>query len=92
MRTWRADEWRSARERGKAAFLLRYGVLGRGLPFGALVALAIEAALGTALPEALTSPPFLTRLVACIAVFSLSGCMRANFTWRLCEKRFGAGV
>ena len=92
MRAFRPEEWPSVRERGKTAFLLRHGVIGRGLPLGALVAVAIEAALASPFPEALWSPPFLTRLVLCVAVFSLSGCIRASFTWNLYEKRFGSGA
>ena len=32
---------------------------------------------------------FLVRLVALIALFTLSGCMRAHVTWNAHEKRFG---
>jgi hypothetical protein len=88
MRIWRADEWPSVRARGKAAFLFRYGFLERGLPLGALVAVAIEAALGSPWPDALWSAPFLLRLVGFIAVFSASGCLRANFQWNLYERRY----
>jgi hypothetical protein len=88
MRTWRADEWQNVRARGKTNFLIRYGFLGRGLPLGALVAVAIEAALGSPWPDALWGAPFLTRLVALVAVFSASGCVRANFQWNLYEKRY----
>ena len=76
------------RARGKANFLFRYGFLGRGLPLGALVAVAIEAALGSPWPGALWSPPFLLRLVALAAVFTVSGCVRANFQWNLYERRY----
>ena len=88
MRVWQADEWARERARGKQSFLLRYGFLGRGLPLGALVAVAIEAALGSPWPQALWSVPFLTRLVALVAVFTVSGCVRANFQWNLYERRF----
>jgi hypothetical protein len=88
MRAWRPEEWPSVRARGKTNFLLRYGFLGRGLPLGVLVAIAIEAALGSPWPDALTSAPFVTRLLALVAVFTASGCMRANFQWNLYEKRY----
>lgn len=87
MQSFQANEWSSVRARGKNAFLLRYGVVGRGLPLGVLCAVAIEAALGTAFPDTLWSPPFLLRLASLVAVFSVSGCMRANLTWNLHEKR-----
>jgi hypothetical protein len=88
MRTWRADEWESVRARGKREFLFRYGFLGRGLPLGALVAVAIEGALGHSFPAALWSAPFLAKLLFCVSVLTLSGCIRANLQWSLQEKRF----
>ena len=87
MKTFQADEWASVRARGRRAFLLRYGVLGRGLPLGLLVALAIEAGLGSAFPAALWSPPFLERLLLCVAVFSATGCFNANVSWNAHERR-----
>ena len=47
----------------------------------------LEAALATPFPNALWSPLFLLRLAALSAVFSLSGCLRANLSWNLHEKR-----
>ena len=87
MPSWQADEWSSVRARGKHAFLFRYGVLGRGLPLGALCAVAIEGALGGAFPDALWASPFLLRFVSLAAVFSVSGCFRANLNWNLQEKK-----
>ena len=75
------------RAKGKANFLFRYGFLGRGLPLGAVAALAIEAALGSPFPDALTSGPFLARLAFCVAVMTLSGCVAATFNWNLHERR-----
>lgn len=92
MRTWTAEEWTHVRTRGKTDFMVRYGVLLRGLPLGALVAVAVEAALGTTFPDAFTSPPFLLRVVLFSAVFSVSGCIRASYTWTLHEKRFSGGA
>ena len=89
MRKWQADEWAGVRARGKTNFLVRYGFLQRGLPFGVLIAVVIELALGSPFPEALRSPVFVFRLVALVALFSLSGCMRANVTWNAYERRFG---
>ncbi len=92
MRAWRAEQWQEVRARGKQAFLFRYGFLGRGLPLGALAAVALEAALGSPFPEALSSSPFLARLVGCVSVFSLSGCILANANWKLHERRFSGGA
>jgi hypothetical protein len=92
MRNWQAGEWASVRARGKTNFLVRYGVLQRGLPFGVLIAVVIELALGNPFPEALRAPLFLVRLVALVGLFSLSGCMRANVTWNAYERRFGQGA
>jgi hypothetical protein len=87
MRVFRPDEWPSVRARGKGAFLLRYGFLARGLPLGALVAGVIEAGLGGVFPAALWSPPFLGRLLLCVAVFSVTGCINANVNWNAHERR-----
>lgn len=87
MRVWRPEEWPSVRAHGKRAFLFRYGFLGRGLPLGALVALVIEAGLGATFPAALWSPSFLGRLLLCVAVFSVTGCINANLNWNVHEKR-----
>jgi hypothetical protein len=88
MRSWTAAEWPAVRARGKNAFLLRYGFLRRGLPLGVVVALAIEAGLGGQFPDALSSPLFLLRLALSVAVFTLSGCISASFTWSVQERRF----
>ena len=87
MQSWSANEWNSVRARGRNAFLFRYGVIGRGLPLGALCAVAIEGALGGAFPAALWSSSFLLRLIALAAVFSVSGCLRANINWNLHERK-----
>jgi len=87
MRAWRAEQWQEVRARGKRDFLFRYGFLGRGLPLGALAAVAIEGALGRPFPDALLSTSFLVRLVFCVAVMTVSGCVAASFNWNLHEKR-----
>jgi len=87
MRVFRPDEWPGVRARGKGAFLLRYGFLARGLPLGALVALVIETGLGGTFPAALWSPSFLGRLLLCVAVFSVTGCINANVNWNAHERR-----
>jgi hypothetical protein len=87
VRVFRAEEWREVRAKGKRSFLFRYGFLGRGLPLGALAAVAIEGALGSQLPDAFWSASFLLRLVFCVAVMTLSGCIAASFNWNVHEKR-----
>ena len=87
MRVWRAEQWHEVRAKGKPSFLFRYGFLGRGLPLGTVAALAIEAALGSRFPDALTSGSFLARLGFCIAVMTLSGCVAASFNWNMHERR-----
>ena len=90
MRTWQAEEWREVRAKGKRAFLIRYGFLGRGLPLGVVIAIAIESALGSPMPDALTSSPFLARLFFSVAVMTASGCFSAHFNWNLHERRYAA--
>ena len=87
MRSWQAEEWREVRTKGKGIFLLRYGFLGRGLPLGVVAAVAIESALGSPLPDALTSTPFFARLFFCVSVMTASGCFAAHFNWNLHERR-----
>ena len=92
VRVWRGDQWQAVRAKGRANFLFRYGFLGRGLPLGAIAALAIEGALGSPFPDALTSAPFLARLAFCVAVMTASGCVAAIFNWNLHEKRHARGT
>jgi hypothetical protein len=92
VRVWRADQWQQVRAKGKGSFLFRYGFLGRGLPLGAVAAIAIEGALGSPFPDALTSAPFLARLAFCVAVMTVSGCVAASFNWNLHEKRHARGA
>lgn len=83
------EEWAPLRARGRGWFLLRYGVLGRGLPLALICAVAIEVSLGSPFPEALRSQAFLLRFVLALAVFSVSGCLTANVTWNLYERKLG---
>lgn len=76
------------RERGEARFVLLRGVLGRGLPMGVLLAVAIELYLGGTLPESLGRAGFWGRLLLCVGVFSASGSLSAHAQWRLLERRF----
>lgn len=78
------------RERGEGAFLLRHGFLGRGLPLGLIVAVAVELSLGASFPEALREPGFWGRLAFAVAVFTVSGCVASHYNWRVHERRYGA--
>jgi len=89
VRSYREDEWAEIRAGGKAAFLFKTAVLGRGLPLGIVTSLAIEVYLRTPLPDGLLEPPFLGRLLFAIAVFSATGGIAANASWSLHERRFG---
>jgi hypothetical protein len=87
VRTWKSDEWQEVRARGKGAFLFRYGFLGRGLPVGSVVAIAIEGIRESPMPDALGTPSFFALLFFCVAVMTASGCFTAHFNWNLHERR-----
>jgi len=88
VRTYGKEEWDRVRARGKGAFLLKTAVLGRGLPMGVITAVAIQVYLGGRLPEAFLSWAFAGRLLLAVSVFSLSGCLAANASWSLHERRY----
>lgn len=90
MRVYREDEWKQVRERGEGVFLLRHGFLGRGLPLGLIVGLAVEASLGGSFPEAFRELAFWGRVAFAVAVFTVSGSVAAHYNWRAHERRFGA--
>ena len=83
------EEWARLRRSGEWNFILRYGVLTRGLPMALVVSVAIELYLGGSFPEALRSPSFLGRFALAFVVFGLGGASTARMTWRLYERRFG---
>jgi hypothetical protein len=85
----RKEEWERIRSRGQQRFILRYGILGRGLPMALVCAVGIELYLGGTFPEALRAPAFLGRFLFALAVFSLGGSLTARMTWKLYERRFG---
>lgn len=88
MRSYSAAEWARVRESGKPVFLFRAG-LARGLPFGLILSVAVEVMRGGEFPEALSEPAFLIRTVLAVAVFTLSGSLRANVNWQVHERRYG---
>lgn len=89
MRIHGSEEWARVRAEGKRRYLLRYGVIRRGLPMGIAVALLIEVLSPSGeMPGALREPTFLGRLLLAVAVFSVSGCISALANWRVHERRF----
>lgn len=82
------EDWEAIKDRGKRRYILTNGILGRGLPMGVIVALAVEIALGNPLPESLGSPSFLGRAVLASVIFSLGGCATAYANWSSLERRF----
>ena len=88
MRLRQRDEWERIRAKGRTRFVVASGVVGRGLPMGLAISLAIEIITGEPLPDSLASWRFAGRTLLAIAVFSVSGCLTALTAWRLQERRF----
>jgi hypothetical protein len=89
MRLHSKEDWEKIRTQGPKRYLLRYGVVGRGIPMGVVVALLIELwDPSGAMPDALLEPRFLGRLLLAVAVFTASGCISAWANWRVHERRF----
>lgn len=91
MRSYAAEDWARVRAKGRGAYLLRNGFLGRGLPLGAVMAVAVEAMRGGTFPEALATPRFYLLLLFTVAVFTVSGCIAAWASWNLHERRHAEG-
>jgi hypothetical protein len=85
---FRGRAWEEVRARGLRAFVLRYGVLQRGVPLGVFVAVLLEIGLGHPLPDAFWTPAFAGRLLLGVVVFSLSGSISARMIWNATERRF----
>ena len=75
------------REAGKTPFLLRYGLLGRGIPLGVITSLAISVYQGNDFPDLLQSLDYYGLLAFCVSVFTLSGSFAANANWMVHERR-----
>jgi hypothetical protein len=88
MRLRQREEWEQIRSRGRARFVFVSGVVGRGLPVGLAISLAIEIVTGEPIPESLASWRFAGRTLLAVAVFSISGCLTAHAAWRVHERRF----
>jgi hypothetical protein len=83
------EEWQAIRARGKRWFVLRYGILGRGLPLAVICSLAIEFTLRSRSPEARGVLDFLQLFLLALLVFSTTGTLTATTTWNLYERRLG---
>lgn len=88
MRAYRDDEWARVRERGRWAYVMRHGLLSRGLPLGLITAVVLEVYLGDKLPGAFLSLAFLGRLFLAVGVFTLSGAVSANANWIVHERHY----
>ena len=89
MRIHSREEWAKLRTEGRGRYLFRYGVAGRGIPMGIVVALLIELwDPSGAMPDALLEARFLGRLLLAVAVFSASGCISGLANWKVHERRF----
>jgi hypothetical protein len=90
MRIYSKEEWAKVEANGKGRYLLRKGVIGRGVPMGLVVALLIELwSPSGEMPGALIEPRFLGRLLLAVAVFSASGALSALANWRFHSRHFG---
>jgi hypothetical protein len=93
MRIHSREEWAKVRTAGRARYLLRYGVIGRGIPMGVVVALLIELwDPSGAMPDALLETRFLWRLLLAVTVFSASGALSALANWGVHERRSAGEV
>jgi hypothetical protein len=90
MRIYNEEDWARVRAGGKGRYLLRSGVIGRGIPMGLVVTLLIELWDPSGhMPDALLAPRFLWRLLLALAVFSAGGCISSLANWSVHERRFG---
>jgi len=88
MRIHSREEWAKVRTLGRGRYLFRYGVIGRGIPMGVVVALLIELwDPSGVMPDALLETRFLGRLLLAVTVFSASGALSAVANWRVHERR-----
>jgi hypothetical protein len=78
------------RSGGRTRYLLRQGVLRRGIPMALATAVLIEAIQGGLTPDSLGSAGFQLRLLVAFVVFSLGGVLSAYTQWKMLEKRFGS--
>jgi hypothetical protein len=88
------EDWERLVARGQQEFLLRNGVLRRGLPLGILLGVVLELYLGGRFPDSLASVSFWARTLLCVAVFSTSGVLRSLALWNAYRRRYetlGAG-
>lgn|GEM_PF-2064683 len=81
-------EWDAVRAKGRHAFVLRHGILGRGLPMALAIAVILELYVGGRFPDSLTSAGFWGRFALCLAVFSASGALTASALWNAYDRLY----
>ena len=89
MRRYDDSEWEAIRARGESAFLLRQGLVFRGLPLGALMSLVVMNIQGVPIPDGLVSWSYAATLLFCIAIFTVTGSLAARATWKVHEHEHG---
>ncbi len=88
VRDYSDEQWQAIRTKGKTAFLLRNGLVMRGLPLGALMAFVIMSLQGAELPAELASWRFAATFLFCMGIFTASGSLAARASWSVHERRF----
>jgi hypothetical protein len=74
-----SDKWAKYRKLGRTQYVLRYGVLGWGIPTGILIA-AIRGFLDG-------WDRFLPELITCLILFPLIGILCGRIWWRQLEQK-----
>ena len=77
-----AEKWAKLSKLGRNKFVLRFGVLGWGVPTGLLFSLIQGFEYGW--------DGFLFRLIPALILFPLGGILFGRIMWRMLEKKHGA--
>lgn len=88
VRNYEADQWPAIRAKGKTAFLIRNGLLMRGLPLGSLMAFVVMSVQGAEASAEFMTWRFAAILLFCVGVFTASGSLAARASWSVHERRF----
>lgn len=84
----RSTEWQRMRAEGRTRFVLRHGILVRGVPMALVTILLLQAYQGELGLEMLASPGFHARLLGALVLFSVGGVLSAWARWKSFEARF----
>jgi hypothetical protein len=79
-----AEKWPKFQKLGRKQFILRYGVLGWGVP------VAIAFSVNMALEQGWNT--FLFNLIPSLIIFPLAGILFGRFLWFFLEKRISAPI